>query len=685
MAYCSSRTSILPHPIDYAFLADLGMTVIDLRDRPETYGLGVWTDHAVANVSVARTLRPVTARTTLDDPLNHHDALGTIDLLEARVDAFGHRSTGDARLSYSTDTLLGTARFAGGLFGTALELEGLPPVIGDANLKVDLDVLLGDAHFTSLEVFEHGTGTVFGSGALHYPFELSGNTILGTRAGTSLRADFYGPRHEDIAGTLHESVRRSPRRFCRRFRHSPHARGHPPRLRLRYRANVPKRGHRHRLNGIAEHACASRSSCLTRTALFPEPWNEWTESTFEDVVNETLGANITERAYLIADRDGIRIERQARRRFGPGGGSHTVDAYLASMEHATFATGFQRSYNWTGEPEPLGPDFFEIWSAVQGTAAKSLPQMGSARWTGVMFGYNHRGDTGVDRHVHGDATVDYRFSTGTLDVEFANIESRDAKSTLEDITVEDIEPTSEGTFRRSDRTGYIEGALFGPAHEEAAGRFHSWECGSTDCASQVTGTFGGTAVPATPAFEARGSVNRDEYQRGDGTTYAIHSYEDWGLWGTKFGEVLFGAFLSQDRATTVPTMRFEGTPSGTSPAHGNAVWTGETRAFERSPGTDGSDWFTPVRGDARLEANLEAGTIDIDLTGFERDHPDVSWDSVPLVAGAFEQTYETTNFAGRYYGRLSIDGNFYGPEHEGAVGSFTTPLLEGVFAAMRDL
>ena len=162
MAYCNN--GILPHPIDFAFLADIGMTIIDPSDRPETYGFGVWTDHAGATVSVARTLRPVTVGATLVDPLNRRRALGTIDLLEASVDAFGHRSTGDLRLSYGTDTLLGTARFAGGLFGTALELEGLPPVIGDANLEVDLDVLRGDARFTSLKVFERGTGTVFGFG-----------------------------------------------------------------------------------------------------------------------------------------------------------------------------------------------------------------------------------------------------------------------------------------------------------------------------------------------------------------------------------------------------------------------------------------------------------------------------------------------------------------------------------------
>ena len=684
MAYCKNRaSSLLPHAIDYAFLADLGMNIVAPTDRPETYGFGVWTSHAGASVSVARTLRPVTDRAAVDDPLNFHGTLGTIDLLEARVDAFGDRSTDDARLSYGTDAPLSTVRFAGGLFGIALELEGLPPVIGNANLEVDLDAFMGVARFTSLEVFEHGTGIVFGSGILHYPFELSGNTILGARPGTSLRADFYGPHHEDIAGTLHDPFAGLLASFTTAFDARP-ARENIL-LASDYAVGRSRRWSTTNtaFNGFAEHACTSRSSCLTRTAQSSRPWSDWTEMTYEDALNGTTGTNVTEEGHLIADRDRIRIERQVTRSFGSSAGSYTVDGYLASMAHVTFATGFQRGSNWNGEPWPLDSHFFELWSTVRGTAARSLPQTSSARWTGVMLGYDYgRGGADITRHVHGTAVVNYRFSTGTLDVEFENIESRDAKSTVEDIVFEGIDPMSGGTFRHNDRAGYIEGAIFGPGHEEAAGRFQSYECNDSGCRHRVIGTFGGTAVPATPALEARGSVNRNEYQRQDGTAYAIHSYEEWGLWGTKFGEELFGAFLSRDSSTTVPAIRFEGTPSGTRTIHGSAVWTGDTRAFERSPDPD---WFTPVKGSARLEADFGAGTVDVDLTSFERGHPDVSWDAVPIIAGGFEQAYVAENFAGNLYGTLGIDGKFYGPEHEGAAGSFETPLLEGVFVTMRDL
>ena len=116
------------------------MTILAPDARPETYGLGAWTQHAGATVSVARTLQ------LFDRGANDPLGPSTIDLLEAQVDAFGRLSTGSAAGSHG----LGTARFAGRLLGTALERPGLPPVIGDANLALDLGLLAGDAHFSAL-------------------------------------------------------------------------------------------------------------------------------------------------------------------------------------------------------------------------------------------------------------------------------------------------------------------------------------------------------------------------------------------------------------------------------------------------------------------------------------------------------------------------------------------------------
>ena len=59
MAYCGFSAAIptfLPAAIDFAFLADLGLTITQDTDRPETYGLSGWMDHSAFTISVSREL-----------------------------------------------------------------------------------------------------------------------------------------------------------------------------------------------------------------------------------------------------------------------------------------------------------------------------------------------------------------------------------------------------------------------------------------------------------------------------------------------------------------------------------------------------------------------------------------------------------------------------------------------------
>ena len=51
----------------------------------------------------------------------------------------------------------------------------------------------------------NGGRYVFGDGSLHYPITVADNGIRDNASGVSLIADFYGPRHEEIAGTLDDS------------------------------------------------------------------------------------------------------------------------------------------------------------------------------------------------------------------------------------------------------------------------------------------------------------------------------------------------------------------------------------------------------------------------------------------------------------------------------------------------
>ena len=136
MAYCTDSAAIpalLPAEVDFAFLADIGMTILPETGRPETYGLAGWMEHAAFTFSVSRRLD-----IGLADPQPRYfgngarwTALETVDLLWAEADAFGRPSAGDLRNSLP---LGGTARYAGGLIGAAVDHAGLPPVTGDANL-----------------------------------------------------------------------------------------------------------------------------------------------------------------------------------------------------------------------------------------------------------------------------------------------------------------------------------------------------------------------------------------------------------------------------------------------------------------------------------------------------------------------------------------------------------------------
>ena len=120
----------------------------------------------------------------------------------AEAHTFGDATTaGLAR----TFPLSGTVRYTGGLLGVAVDYPGMPPVGGAAHLAVNLDTLEGKASFTSLEIAYGGKRFAFGDGSLHYPFSVTGNEIGYAASGISLAANFYGPEHNEIAGTLDDS------------------------------------------------------------------------------------------------------------------------------------------------------------------------------------------------------------------------------------------------------------------------------------------------------------------------------------------------------------------------------------------------------------------------------------------------------------------------------------------------
>ena len=108
---------------------------------------------------------------------------------------------------------------------------------------------------------------------------------------------------------------------------------------------------------------------------------------------------------------------------------------------------------------------------------------------------------------------------------------------------------------------------------------------------------------------------------------------------------------------------------------GSAVWTGnvlayETEDVENFEGTSATT-YSPVEGDARLEVDFTAISVDVDFTNFDNSRADMSWDGLAMDNGEFRD--ETAG----------MEGSFYGADHEGAAGTFARDGLTGVFGALR--
>ena len=670
MSYCRFNAALpafLPHAIDFAFLADLGMTVTEETSRPETYGLAGWTDHAGFTLSVSRDLQVALAdlQPHYDSAANPWHTLDVLDLLQVGADAFGYRSTGDLRLSHPAEGVHGTVHYAGGLLGAALDRSGLPPVTGDANLAVDLGTLDGTASFTSLAVYPEGIPETFAGGYLYYPFELSDNAIVGTAASSTLLADFYGPRHEDVAGTLHDPRAGLLASFGAsvddRPSHEDVIASADYMLGTYYQRGASDPAD----DGWYMYRCGADSACESRHAG-SDGWSDWMPTTRERVLSSTAGWDLRDAARPDADHDYVRIARQSAASTDSRQGRHVVDSYTGTLEHSAFGTGFEKYTNWWTDSNGTPPDFRNGWSGFQGTLSGGLPDE-LARWSGPMLGYQSGHATGDNPFVEGLATVEYSLSSNRVDVAFSDVVSRDGRRNLSDFGFEDLRPQADGTFAGGGDSGVLNGAFFGPSHDEAAGSFHH-------NATHVTGSFGARRMPDTVTLEESGT-NRILGNIDDGSGF--YAFDYWGVWGKQFGDNIFGAFVAQnvrqEGQTTYyefPAGRIDGTPSGHNPVSGSAIWSGKVRAFD----TRLDAGKMPVSGNARLEVDFDDTTVDIDFTDFEAGHDDMSWQALRVQNGAFRDTR----------GLTTIEGAFYGTEHQGAAGKFDRDHLLGVFGAVRN-
>ena len=376
-------------------------------------------------------------------------------------------------------------RYSGGLIGTAVEFRGLPPVYGDANLSLGLDSLAGKASFTSLRMSFGGSRYVFGNGSLHYPISVQDNAIETDTPGVSLVADFYGPRHEEVAGTLDDSRAGLLASFGARHDARPayvdaiaatdHVRG------MMYQDGFSEDG-----DGWNRFRCASGSACEGKS----EWWrleNDWydvnateLESPRERVLTWTAGWGDWISEDMFANHGEIRTVRRYDSATDGGTGRYQRDGYFGVMEYATFGTGFYRYTDWSRQDGDIW-DFSIEGTGFQGELSGTRPA-GRATWEGRMVGHQRGLEAGEDPFVQGDAKVSISFGRNQVDIGFSGVTSIDFERSLADFGFDDIALKSDGTFDGFDQ-GTVEGAFFGPSHQEVAGMFYRND-------NNVMGSFG---------------------------------------------------------------------------------------------------------------------------------------------------------------------------------------------------
>lgn len=161
-------------------------------------------------------------------------------------------------------------------------------------------------------------------------------------------------------------------------------------------------------------------------------------------------------------------------------GRYVKDGYYGAMEHAAFGAGIQRVADWEGEDGGLLERRI-AGTGFQGELTGSRPA-GNAVWEGRMVGYRSGVRRGEDPFVQGDARVSVSLSQSEVDIDFTKIGSMDRARAVTDFGFEDIPLRADGSFAAFD-DGNVEGAFFGPAHEEAAGMFqHN--------VNRIVGSFG---------------------------------------------------------------------------------------------------------------------------------------------------------------------------------------------------
>ena len=499
LAYCrrnAAQPAFLPHAIDFAFLADLGMTVTEETLRPETHGLAGWTDHAAFTLAVSRELRLALAEPQpyYDGAANYPQTLDVVDLLRVGVDVFGHRSTGAILQSHAADGL-GRDR----------------PLRRGFDRRCNRPRRTAACHRRrQLGARPRHPGR---QGELHLARRPRGRDIRSLRRRTPLlpvravgqRNHGNRRRFDASRGLLRSGARGScggaARPDGRAFGELRGYGGRPvyPRGSGSRRPTIWLEGStsgdrltRPTTDGISTGAreTPAASFAMDHRAAGPLGRRQPATACFQPPPDGICESG----ARLDSDRDFARIERQTSAATDGGRGRHVIDGYTGTLEHAAFAAGFEKyTDGWTGADGTGG--FYRNWAGVQGTLAGRAPDS-VARWSGPMFGYGGGHAANEAAIVEGLATVAYSLRDNQVSLGFSEVVSRDGRRQLDDFGFEDLALGSDGTFAGGSG-GTVHGALFGASHEEAAGAFHH-------NSARVTGSFGARRMPDTVTLHESG-------------------------------------------------------------------------------------------------------------------------------------------------------------------------------------
>ena len=160
--------------------------------------------------------------------------------------------------------------------------------------------------------------------------------------------------------------------------------------------------------------------------------------------------------------------------------------------------------------------------------------------------------------------------------------------------------------------------------------------------------------------------------------------DGFGLWAKIGDETLFRSFIILADDPDDPDYARRGIysgvgpSSGSPPVSGSAVWAGQAIGVGyRSE----SGIHVPHHGTARLEADISASRIDVTINFPHLASDALSWRNMIMKSdGTFRGDFPTaTSYA-------DIWGAFFGDQHQGAAGSFTSPDMDtqGVFGALRE-